>query len=132
MDRLLQPIYLTEITEIGPEVPDFLEAGLLIMFKSGAPSELAEISVLHDPISDREEPPEVGDVISFGSHEFRITAVGDKAWRNIQELGHAVFKFEGLEEAELPGEIYLNSLTTEDLSEAIKPGVRVEIRAASS
>jgi glucitol/sorbitol PTS system EIIA component len=124
-------IYQTEIKEIGPEVPEFLEAGLLILFESGAPTELAEISVLHDPISRREEPPEVGDVVAFGPHEFRITAIGYKAWQNIQELGHAVFKFEGLEEAELPGEIYLEPGPLEDLSDVIKPGTRVEIKGGT-
>ena len=35
-----EPIYLTEVTEIGPEVAEFLEAGLLILFEAGAPPEL--------------------------------------------------------------------------------------------
>lgn len=125
-------IYLTEIKDIGPEAADFLDAGLLILFENGAPSELAEISVLHEPISRREEPPGVGDIVAFGPHEFRITAIGYKAWQNIQELGHAVFKFEGLEEAELPGEIYLEPGPLQELGEVIKPGTRVEIKEATS
>jgi PTS system glucitol/sorbitol-specific IIA component len=127
----VEPIYLTEVKEIGPEVAEFLEAGLLILFEVGAPPELAEIAVLHEPISKREAPPEPGDVLAVGSLEFRVTAVGSKAWQNIQDLGHAVFKFSGSEEAELPGEIQLEAQGAEDLGEVVQPGVRVEIRAGS-
>ena len=128
----LEPIYLTEVTEIGPEVAEFLEAGLLILFEAGAPPELAEIAVLHQPISGpREDPPEAGDILAIGSREFRITALGYKAWQNIQDLGHAVFKFSGQEEAELPGEIHLEARGAEDLEELVEPGARVEIRTGA-
>jgi glucitol/sorbitol PTS system EIIA component len=127
-----ESIYLTEVTEIGPEVAEFLEAGLLILFEAGAPPELAEIAVLHQPISGpREDPPEAGDILVIGSREFRITAVGYKAWQNIQDLGHAVFKFSGLQEAELPGEIFLEARGAEDLDEIVQPGARVEIRTGA-
>ena len=127
----LEPIYLTEITEIGPEVAEFLEAGPLILSEAGAPPELAEIAVLHEPISRREDPPEVGDVVAIGPSEFRITAVGEKAWKNIDELGHAVFKFNSSEEVELPGEIYLEEAGAEPLSELVQPGVRLEIKVGA-
>ena len=129
---MAESIYLTEVTEIGPEVAEFLEAGLLILFEAGAPPELAEIAVLHAPISGpREDPPEAGDILAIGSREFRITAIGYKAWQNILDLGHAVFKFSGFEEAELPGEIHLEQQGAEELNEAIRPGVRVEIRSGA-
>jgi PTS system glucitol/sorbitol-specific IIA component len=128
---LEEPIYLTEVKEIGPEVAEFLEARLLILFEVGAPPELAEIAVLHEPISRREAPPEAGDVLTIGPLEFRITAVGSKAWQNIEDLGHAVFKFSGSREAELPGEIQLEESGAEKLGEVVRPGVRVEIRAGS-
>ena len=127
-----EPIYLTEVTEIGPEVAEFLEAGLLILFQTGAPPELAEIAVLHEPISGpREDPPEAGDALVIGPREFRVTAIGSKAWQNIKDLGHAVFKFSGSSEAELPGEIHLDERGAEDLGELIQPGVRVEIKSGS-
>ena len=125
-----EPIYLTEVTELGPEVAEFLEAGLLILFQAGAPPELAEIAVLHEPVSKREAPPEPGDVLAIGSLEFRITAVGSKAWQNVQDLGHAVFKFDGSHEVELPGQINVQAQGAELLSQEIRPGVRLEIKAA--
>lgn len=127
----MEPIYLTEVTELGPEVAEFMEEGLLILFQAGAPPELAEIAVLHEPVSKREEPPEPGDVLVIGSREFRITAVGYKAWQNILELGHAVFKFDGSREVELPGQIYVEAEGAEHLSEVVRPGARIEIKAGT-
>lgn len=124
-------IYATEITRIGPQVAELLEeAGILIMFEEGAPPELAEMSVLHEHVERREEPPEVGDVVVIGDHEFQITAVGEKAWKNVLELGHASFKFDGAQEAELPGQICLEGQGAKDLIDSMRPGVRVNIRAA--
>jgi PTS system glucitol/sorbitol-specific IIA component len=40
-------IWKTEITDVGPEVADLAEGGVVIFFASGAPPELAEVSVLH-------------------------------------------------------------------------------------
>lgn len=124
-------IYLTEVTNIGPEVEELLEeAGTLVLFEEGAPPELAEISILHEHSEKREEPPEVGDIMVIDSREFRITAVGDSAWKNMLKLGHASFKFNGAKEVELPGEICVEESGSEDIGESIRPGVRLEIRSA--
>jgi PTS system glucitol/sorbitol-specific IIA component len=131
MESGVTSIYLSEVTEIGPEVAEFLESGLLILFEDGAPPELAEMSVMHKPESVREEPPEAGDILVIGDREFRITAIGEKAWTNVQVLGHAVFKFNGATEVELPGEIYLEERGYENLGEEIQPGVRLEIKEGS-
>jgi glucitol/sorbitol PTS system EIIA component len=128
---MTEPIYQTEVTEIGPEVAEFLEAGLLILFETGAPPELAEIAVLHEPSARREEAPEAGDVLVIEGHEFRITAVGYKAWQNVQQLGHAVFKFDGAAEPELPGQIHLEGPGVESLGEVVRPGARLEIKVGA-
>ncbi len=127
-----ETIYLTEVTKLGPEVPDFLEAGMMITFAEGAPPELAEMSVLHEPAAKREAPPEPGDVLSIGEHEFRITAVGEKAWKNVLELGHACFKFNGESETELPGEIYVEEAEGVNLLEKIQPGARIGIKTSEA
>src|SRR4051812_2266093 len=127
----MESIYLTEVKELGPEVGEFLEAGYLILFEIGAPPELAEMSALHQPAFRREAPPATGDVLAIGSREFRITAVGDKAWKNIQDLGHAVFVFNGAAEVEMPGQICLEEQGVEDLGEAVQPGTRLEIKAGA-
>lgn len=128
----MQEIYLTEITEIGPEVADLLEqAGTLITFESGAPPELAELSVMHDREHSRDEPPEPGDVVSIGPGRFRITAVGSKSWENMLKLGHASFKFNDAEEAGLPGEICLQSAGAEGVVDLLEPGARMSIESSA-
>jgi glucitol/sorbitol PTS system EIIA component len=125
-------IYLTEVTKIGPEVVELLEeAGTLILFEEGAPPELAEMSVLHEHTERRDEPPEVGDTMVIGDREFRITAIGESAWKNMLQLGHASFKFNGAQEVELPGEICLEGAGSENIVESIQPGTRMEIKATS-
>lgn len=123
-----QTIYLTEVTDLGPEAAEFFGADLMILFAEGAPEELAEISVIHRPSEVREAPPAPGDVLVLGEHELRITAVGEKAWKNVLDLGHAVFKFSGLSEAELPGEIHTEAPQGLDLASVVVPGARIEIK----
>jgi PTS system glucitol/sorbitol-specific IIA component len=125
----LEPIYVTELRDIGPEVAEFLEEGYLILFQMGVPAELAEMAVLHEVSHMRPEPPERGDVLSIGESRFRITAVGTKAWQNVRELGHAVFVFNGAQEPEMPGQICLEEGGTENLAGSLRPGVRLEIKA---
>ena len=125
----MEPIYATELREIGPEVAEFLEEGYLILFQMGVPAELAEMSVLHEVSHMRPEPPEPGDVLSIGESRFRITSVGTKAWQNVGELGHAVFVFNGAPEPEMPGQICLEEAGTESLAGSLRPGARLEIKA---
>ncbi len=125
----MEPIYRTEIKEIGAEVEAFLEEKYLILFEVGAPPELAEMAVLHDCSYMREEPPVAGDVLAIGGKEFPMTAVGEKAWKNIKDLGHAVFVFNGATEVEMPGQICLEEAGAEDLSEMVRPGARLEMKA---
>ena len=127
----MEYIYRTEITEIGPDVEEMLDAtGTLITFEDGAPPELAEISILHKHTDQREEPPVPGNVVTIGPREFEITAVGGVAWRNMLDLGHAAFKFNGANEANLPGEICVEEQEAETIKEIIGSGVPLEIRAA--
>lgn len=127
----METIYRTEIKEIGAEVGAFLEEKYLILFEVGAPPELAEMSVLHDCSHMREEPPAPGDVLSIGEKEFRVTAVGEKVWKNIGDLGHAVFVFNGAREAEMPGQICLEEAGAEGLAETVRPGTRLEMKAGT-
>ena len=128
----MEPIYRTEIKEIVAEVEAFLEEKYLILFEIGAPPELAEMSVLHDCSHMREERPTPGDVLAIGDREIRITAVGEKAWKNIKDLGHAVFVFNGASEVEMPGQICLEETDTGGLLETVRPGALLDIRVGAA
>ena len=75
-------------------VPDFVEKGMLIFFGEGAPAELHDISVLHQP-DVTIGGLEVGDVLTLGDRQFPILAVGAVANDNLVRLGHIDLKFNG-------------------------------------
>jgi PTS system glucitol/sorbitol-specific IIA component len=96
--------YETRVVEIGPEVSEFLEHRILVFFRKGAPPELAEFSILHEP-KEHFEDVEPGDWIEIGERRYRVTAVGECANANFQSLGHLILKCNGRIEAELPGDV---------------------------
>ena len=114
--------YYAEITGWGDEAKAFLkELNYIILFNDNAPSELAEISILHS-IGEMKGDIEVGDTIIIAEKVFEVTAVGDEA----QELGHATINFAGRDVPDLPGHIMLKgdeALTEDD----IVKGAKIEI-----
>ena len=100
--------YETRVVEIGPQVSEFLKHRILVFFRKGAPPELAEFSILHEP-NEHFEDVEPGDDILIGERSYRVTAVGDVANANIQSLGHLILKCNGRTEPELPGDVCVES-----------------------
>lgn len=96
--------YEMHVVEIGPLVSEFIDAKILVFFKCGAPPELAEFSILHEP-GDFFEEVCPGDYILIGNEQYRVTAVGNVANNNIRELGHLIMKCNGKTSAELPGDV---------------------------
>ncbi len=80
-----------------------------MLFAEGAPEELHDFSVLHRP-EDVFEEVQPGDVLHLGGVALRVTAVGDVANANLKALGHAAFKCNGNEQADLPGDICLEKM----------------------
>jgi PTS system glucitol/sorbitol-specific IIA component len=69
------------------------------------PEELAEFSILHN--GRLAAPLMEGDTLYLDSRPYRVLAVGLIANDNLTSLGHVVLKFNGLPEAEMPGDICL-------------------------
>jgi PTS system glucitol/sorbitol-specific IIA component len=107
--------YEAEVVEIGPEVGEFLEAGIVVLFEKGSPAELAEFSVIHEhgPLLDNVT---AGDVIVIGEEAFQVTAVGEVVNENLANLGHLILKTNGLEEPELPGDVCVESKPLPEIS----------------
>jgi PTS system glucitol/sorbitol-specific IIA component len=122
-------LYQTKISEVGSEAPDMLSGGVLILFKTGAPPELAEVSVLHDPKGQIGPAPKPGNTLHIGSISLKITAVGDTAWKKVADLGHVVINFNGAKSAERPGEICVDKTDTDAVAAALSLGTMIEIRA---
>ena len=118
--------YSSEITGWGSEAKAFLkELNYMILFNDNAPSELAEISILHT-VAELKSDIAVGDTVIIGDKVFEVTAVGDEAQHTFKELGHATINFAGRDIPDLPGHIMLKgdeALTEDD----IQTGVKIEI-----
>ena len=99
--------YKVEVKKIGISAFElYEECGCLIIFDEIAPEELAEIAILHEE-GEIKRDILVGDIITLGKHDYKVTAVGSEALLTLKELGHCTFKFTGRDEAEVPGQIEL-------------------------
>ena len=118
--------YSTVVTAIGPLLGEFLAEGIIVLFNQDAPEELWDFAVIHRPEGTFEEV-KPGDLVRFGSHDpIRVTAVGEVANKNIEALGHAVFKCNGNAAAELPGDVCLENVPLPQ----VEVGQTVRIEAA--
>lgn len=123
------PLYLkTKITQVGPEVAELAESGVLILFADGAPPELAEVSVLHlADAGPSESAPAIGASIKIGDLSANVTAIGEKAWAKVREIGHVVITFNGSQTAERPGEICASEIDGAALAAAAQSGAMIVI-----
>jgi PTS system glucitol/sorbitol-specific IIA component len=119
--------YEMHVVEIGPLVSEFIAAKILVFFETGAPPELAEFSILHEP-SDFFIDVEPGDSIVFDEQGYRVTAVGTVANQNIRALGHLIMKANGRTEPELPGDVCVEDKELPP----IKVGTTIRIIAGES
>lgn len=118
--------YRTVLTEIGEEVAELLDGGVLILYAHGAPSALAEVSVMHIVQEEMVDySPSVGSVIKLGDLETKITAIGDTAWLKVKELGHVVINFNASDTAERPGEICVDAIAPDLVRAAVITGCQI-------
>ena len=98
--------YRTTVVDVGPEAGDMAAAGVVILFGEPLPEALAEMSIVHRPSQTLGgHAISVGDVISVGGAELQITAVGDLAAKNLEELGHIVLYVDQPNQKLLPGAV---------------------------
>jgi PTS system glucitol/sorbitol-specific IIA component len=118
------------ITKVGPEVPDLLAGGVLILFAEGAPEELAEVSVLHQIAGEPTVTgPEPGAELCIGSLSAILTGVGNHAWAKVRDIGHVVVNFNGLDVPERPGELCASQVNLDALGAALTAGTEIIIRS---
>ncbi|SCC30865.1 PTS system D-sorbitol-specific IIA component, Gut family (TC 4.A.4.1.1) [Gilliamella bombicola] len=108
-------IYHSKINQIGEFAQEALADGMLILFKNGAPADLAEYCFVHSH-DDLQQDLQVGQEIKLGKHVYEITAVGDVGSINFRELGHITLRFDGNHQAELPGTVHVKGDVPDQLS----------------
>jgi PTS system glucitol/sorbitol-specific IIA component len=119
--------YRTTVVKVGPEAGDMLAGGVLILFAEPLPDALADVSVVHRP--DRRDPGftiGVGDVVSIDGQQLTVTAVGDIATKNLDELGHVVLYVDQPDQKLLPGAVHATGTLPEP-----RPGHVIEFRSQS-
>ncbi|MCF6466205.1 PTS glucitol/sorbitol transporter subunit IIA [Clostridium sp. Cult2] len=99
--------YKSKIIELGTSVSEMSQLDMLILFSNDAPSELRDYCIIH---SNEEllKNLEVNQKIYIGREQYTISAIGNTALQQWQELGHVTLKFDGQSTPQLPGTIHLN------------------------
>jgi len=99
--------YCSEVLNIGSDVEELISENLMVLFCEEAPEVLYDYCVIHKnkwPYTDFG----VGDNFALGNHLYEITALGDAAVKNLNELGHVTLCFDGAVGAQMGGYIHLN------------------------
>jgi glucitol/sorbitol PTS system EIIA component len=96
--------YRSRVVSVGELVDTFVEQQVLVFFQAGAPEELAEFSILHDPLTPTATVVP-GDELRLGAEPYGILAVGDVANDNFASLGHLVVKANGRMDPEMLGDV---------------------------
>ncbi len=114
----MKVLYQSTFTSVGPLAHESLEDNFLITFGEGAPRDVAEYCFIHKVDVNRPENILPGNLITIGSHQYSITAVGDVARENLRDLGHITIRFDGAGTPEFPGTIHV----TGNIPTAIEAG----------
>ncbi|MGP3915919.1 PTS glucitol/sorbitol transporter subunit IIA [Nonomuraea sp. 10N515B] len=118
--------YASQVTAVGPMVPDFAEQRILVFFGGNAPAELHDFCVLHSA-TVATGGLRVGDEIVIDDTVLSVLALGEVAEENLLNLGHLNLKANGETRAPLPGDVCV-----EDGPLPVpRPGSRFWIREAA-
>jgi PTS system glucitol/sorbitol-specific IIA component len=120
--------YRTTVLKVGPEAAEMAAAGVLILFAEPVPPALEELSIIHQPTQTLQgHAISVGDTVTIGAQDVRITAVGEIAANNLEELGHVVLYVNQPNQNLLPGAVHATGEMTTP-----QPDDVIEFRSSSS
>jgi PTS system glucitol/sorbitol-specific IIA component len=122
--------FRTVVTQVSKEALELVEGGILILFADGAPPELAEVSVQHRVITNpTADAPAVGAELRIGGISTKVTAVGEIAWRKIDDMGHVVINFDGATAAPREGEVSVAPVDLTAVAAELKPGAEISFQS---
>jgi PTS system glucitol/sorbitol-specific IIA component len=98
--------YRSTVVAVGAEVAEMAAAGVVILFGEPLPEALADVAVVHRPLLGLEgHAIRAGDLVVVGDAQMEVTSVGDRATKNLDELGHVVLYINQDEQKTLPGAV---------------------------
>ncbi|QKJ86061.1 PTS system, glucitol/sorbitol-specific IIA component [Paramixta manurensis] len=93
----MSALFSATLAEMGRLVLEGLDENMLITFNRDAPEDFLDYVLLLEEIeyaNDR-QPISGKDYLQLGTENYLITAIGDAAWSNLCQLGHATLIFDG-------------------------------------
>lgn len=99
-------LYESKIIELGTLVDEMSQLDMVILFSKDAPIELRDYCIIHSN-DQLLKDLKVNQRIYLGKNEYTISAIGNTALQQWQELGHVTLRFDGKSSAQLPGTIHL-------------------------
>lgn len=108
-------LYQTHFIKVGEQARTTLEVGFLITFRDLENNQDMEEYCFVHTHSDLDRPVVVGDTLVLGKYSYPVTAVGDVANANLEQLGHISIYFDGKATANLPGVIHVAGSLPHDL-----------------
>jgi PTS system glucitol/sorbitol-specific IIA component len=99
-------IYRTTVHDAGPLAEAFVSEGMFVTFGSNAPEALREFCYIVD-INEVAAALAPGQQLTVDGRAFPITAVGEVAQRNLQNLGHVTVNIDGDSEPKMAGAIHI-------------------------
>ena len=100
-----QALWTAQITAIGPDATDMVEAGVIILFGEPVPDALAEVSIVHNGTANPAIELCPGARFIMGEQTFTVDDVGSRAMENLDELGHIVMYINQPDQELLPGAV---------------------------
>lgn len=102
----MNTIWETICVGVGPKTEELAGMGMIVTFGTNAPDEIAEfcVSIGVTPVSGEIRP---GIYLQIGDAAFPVTAVGEVAQTNLENLGHVTFNFDASPEPAMPGTIHV-------------------------
>lgn len=115
-------IYSTTVKAWGPAAAEFMSEKMIVTFADNVPAALADFVyyVIQNPV---EGALAVGQTLTIGRDTWTVSAVGDVAAKNLNDLGHVTLVFDGAKQALMPGALHLAG----DAAPQITPGTTLTI-----
>ncbi|QGF23237.1 PTS glucitol/sorbitol transporter subunit IIA [Raineyella fluvialis] len=101
-------IYRTTVSGAGPEATAFIGQGMFVTFGEDAPEALREFCFIIDAAAQTSQDIEVGQELVLDGRAYPITAVGDVARKNLDQLGHVTVNVDGAATAKMHGAIHVS------------------------
>ncbi|KUO06043.1 PTS glucitol/sorbitol transporter subunit IIA [Streptomyces caeruleatus] len=98
--------YKSTVRRVGATCEELLDGGVLILCSAPVPEALQDASVVHEPSVPLTGELRCGDRLWLDGRLIELVAVGERATRNLRELGHVVVHVNAADTQVPPGAVY--------------------------